>query len=133
MNLLIGIDPGTNTGLAVWGQGELLLVKSGTAVEVESYILDRLKTHGVKLRIEDARKRTWFGKAGRERLKGVGSVNRDCSRWQEFLEHHEIEFSMIHPKNNRTKLSAFEFKRLTGWAGRTNDHARDAAMLIYQG
>ena len=133
MNLLIGIDPGVQTGIAVWGQGELQLVKSGSAVEAENYILSRLDLHTVKLRIEDARKRTWYGKAGPERKQGAGSIKRDSQRWQEFCEHHELEFQMIHPKNNTTKLKADKFKRYTGWAGKTNEHSRDAAMLVYRG
>lgn len=35
------------------------------------------------------------------------------------------------PKNNRTKLTAEQFNRLTGWTARTNEHSRDAAMLIW--
>ena len=33
----------------------------------------------IRLFIEDARKRTWFGTKGREVLKGAGSICRD--RW----------------------------------------------------
>jgi len=30
-----------------------------------------------------------------------------------------------------TKLTADQFKRITGWHGRTNEHGRDAAMLVF--
>lgn len=38
--------------------------------------------HEIKLRIEDARLRKWYGNAGREELQGAGSVNRDASIWE---------------------------------------------------
>ena len=31
-----------------------------------------------------------------------------------------------------TKSKADTFKKLTGWTGRTNEHARDAAMLVFR-
>ena len=37
----------------------------------------------------------------------------------------------VPPMANRTKLPAAAFAQLTGWHGRTSDHARDAAMLIW--
>ena len=35
------------------------------------------------------------------------------------------------PKDNKTKLNADQFSRITKWEGRTNEHGRDAAMLIF--
>ena len=132
MTLLIGVDPGVNTGIAVYSEGALQLVESCSAIKAETFILKTVsECENVKVLIEDARLRTWFGSAGRERLKGVGSVNRDCSRWEEFCEHHQIEYQLIHSKNNKTKIKATEFKRITGWSKRTNEHGRDAAMLVY--
>ena len=136
MKLLIGIDPGVKTGFAVWGQGELHLVKSAMAVEVEEYIKSRIPIHGVKVRIEDARLRRWLGDNETEvqrKKQGAGSVKRDSQRWEEFCKHHDIEYRLIAPRNNKTKLKSDKFKRYTGWAGITNQHGRDAAMLVYGG
>ena len=30
-----------------------------------------------------------------------------------------------------TKLSAEQFRRITGWTEQTNEHGRDAAMLVF--
>ena len=38
---------------------------------------------------------------------------------------------MVDPTNNRTKLNAEQFKRITKYQGQTNEHNRDAAMLVY--
>lgn len=131
--LKIGIDCGVKTGFAVSQNGELRQVKTLKAVQAEAQILEFLAAKmPMKVYIEDARKRTWFGGAGRERLKGVGSVNRDCSRWQEFCEHYGIDFELVHPKNNVTKLDAAYFVMLTGWGERTSEHSRDAAMLVFK-
>lgn len=132
MKVVIGIDPGVNTGVAVADGGKLVSVGCMAAVKVEEMVLQTMIDNGGKLfvRFEDARMRQWFGSKGREALQGAGSIKRDCSRWQEFLEHHNIPHARIAPKANRTKLTADQFKAITKWQGRTNEHSRDAAMLV---
>jgi hypothetical protein len=39
---------------------------------------------------------------------------------------------LVHPAANATKKKAKDFIRMTGWTGRTNEHARDAAMLVFK-
>jgi hypothetical protein len=132
---IIGIDPGVNTGYSVWSRLEkkLLHVTTLVAAKAEDNIKRIMALDAVFLvRFEDARLRTWFGKEkGRDQLQGAGSIKRDCQRWEEFLTHYEIPFEEVAPINNRTKMSADEFKRLTGWEGRTSNHARDAAALVF--
>lgn len=134
MKVVIGIDPGVNTGVAVADGGKLVSVESMSAVEAEGCVMQCLEMYGlpnVFVRFEDARMRQWFGSKGREALQGAGSIKRDCSRWQEFLEHHNIPHSRVAPQANRTKLTADQFKAITKWQGRTNEHGRDAAMLVF--
>ena len=136
MKVVIGIDPGVNTGVAVADGGKLIRVESMNAVEAEGCVMQCIEMYGlpnVFVRFEDARMRQWFGSKGVEALQGAGSIKRDCSRWEEFLTHHNIPHARIAPKANRTKLTADQFKRITGWQGRTNEHARDAAMLVVMG
>lgn len=133
---IIGIDPGVNTGIAVWDRSgkDFYTIKTVTAVEAEACINFYRGVSNAKIlvRYEDARMRTWFGKEkGVAQLQGAGSIKRDCQRWEEFLTHYEIPFEEVAPKNNRTKMTAEEFKRLTGWEGKTNEHGRDAAMLVF--
>jgi hypothetical protein len=132
---IIGIDPGVNTGFAVWDRldKKLIKVKTLTAVQAEEMVKRDFLALDAKIlvRFEDARLRHWFGKAGREQLQGAGSIKRDCQRWEEFLTYYDIPFEEVSPKNNRTKMSAEEFKRLTGWNERCSEHARDAAMLCF--
>jgi hypothetical protein len=85
----------------------------------------------IRIILEDARLRTWFGEKGREALQGAGSIKRDCSIWCEFAELHGIALKSVKPAKGATKWDAETFKRVTGWKERTNEHARDAAMLVY--
>lgn len=130
---VIGIDPGTNTGLAIWSRvkKEYSLIKTCSIVEAQDIILKCYDCHHTFIRIEDARQRTWFGSVGREVLQGVGSVKRDCNIWEEFCRYYGYEFELVHPKRSKTKMSVKQFKALTGYKGSTSEHARDAAMLVF--
>ena len=69
--------------------------------------------------------------AERKKLQGVGSAKRDASIWEDYLTDLGVEFEMVAPKRNITKLSQERFKVITGWQNRTNEHGRDAAMLVF--
>lgn len=133
--ILIGIDVGKNTGIAVMTDGKLTTVETKSiigAMELVKYQINNAQVTGrqIKLYIEDARLRKWVT-GGREKLQGVGSVKRDSAIWEEFCVHYGVDFTLVAPKDNNTKLSADTFKRLTGWQGRTSQHARDAVMLVW--
>lgn len=130
--LLIGIDPGVNTGFATWNGEELTLdTTTITRAMAKLIVLKEQTDCHLHIFIEDARRRQWFGNAGRERLMGAGSVMRDCSIWQDFCEEQGIQYTLIPPKYNTTKLDAERFRALTHYKGRTNEHNRDAAMLVF--
>lgn len=143
--IYIGIDTGTNTGYAEWDskKGRLLEVDSlpiHKAMERVKAYADQEKATGEKLvcvRVEDPRQRNWFGtermtrEEERKRLQGVGSVKRDASIWEDYLKYLGVSFEMVAPKRNVTKLKQETFKRYTGWDKRTNEHGRDAAMLVF--
>jgi len=129
--ILIGLDPGVHTGFAMSENGVLVHVATFKACLAENMVEHHAKGKDAVVYFEDARLRTWFGSKGREALQGAGSIKRDCHRWEEWLEFHGIKFVKVAPKSNKTKLTADQFKRITGWQGKTNEHNRDAAMLIY--
>lgn len=128
--IYIGIDPGVNTGVAVWDSNSKKFLSIETMPILEAISKVNVYRDAVVI-IEDARQRKWFGNSGKERLQGAGSIKRDCQIWQEFLESNEITHYWVAPKNNKTKLDAMQFKQITGYVGRTNVHGRDAAMLVY--
>ena len=136
----VGIDCGVNTGYAVWDKKlkELLQVKSCMIHDALSAVsILNVGTEGsVFVRVEDARLRKWIPagrneKEERGRREGAGSVKRDSQIWEHFLKASNIDHEMVAPKNNSTKLKSDYFKKLTGWNEMTNEHGRDAAMLVY--
>lgn len=138
MKILIGIDTGVHTGFAVafdHGEGgELQKVQSLSITQAMQSVLEYEDEHDLKdimLYIEDARKRTWFT-GGREKAQGVGSVKRDAQIWENWCKEQGINFKLIHPAANATKKKVEDFTRMTGWTGRTNEHGRDAAMLVFK-
>lgn len=158
--LIIGIDPGTNTGYALFKYTtandtiELIGCDSYDITEVIEQLMLPIASgdkKDFKILVEDARERKWFGTAEsriyqkiksrqpvnaselstyKGMLLGAGSVRRDCSILEEFLKRYGYSYHMIPPKNSSTKVPAAAFKKLTGWNGRTNEHSRDAAMLV---
>lgn len=137
----IGIDPGVSTGYAAWDATERKLASVRTLKIHEAMeSVMQLRAAGLlhSVTFEDARLRTWFGKMDREQAKygaavreGAGSVKRDCSIWADFLGAHGIPYRAIKPQVGATKWKADHFARVTGWTGRTSEHARDAALLVF--
>lgn len=135
IKVAIGIDPGTNTGIAVWNKQDkaftqVACTKIHNAMQIVQYWADIVLTSGLIVRLEDARQHIWFGEDARKRIQGAGSIKRDCSIWQDFLEEKGIPYELVPPKENTTKVTAVYFNRVSGWQGKTNNHARDAGMLV---
>lgn len=138
--LYVGIDTGVNTGVAVWDTASYSFLSVETtsilkAIDVVRALAQKDKAN-VCVRIEDARQRRWIPNSHDYRREigraiGAGHVQRDAVIWEEFLETEGIGYEMIAPKRNTTKLDADAFRRVTKWAGRTNEHGRDAAMLVF--
>lgn len=137
--IYIGIDTGIHTGIAVWDseKGKFVYLDTLKIHEalniVSSY---EYKDIPLCVRFEDARQRKWIpfaknmtGELGR--AQGAGYVKAHCQIWEDFLTDYQIPFEAIAPRRNVTKLSAEQFGRITGYKGRTSEHARDAAMLVY--
>ena len=130
----IGIDTGTHTGLAVWDD-KLKKLTSLETIPIHramSRVLELSLSEDVFVIFEDARQRTWFGKDKNTyaKLQGAGSIKRDCSIWEDFCKDYQIPFLAVPPMKGGTKLSEAYFKTISGWKGRTSNHARDAAMLV---
>lgn len=135
----IGLDPGKHTGFAVW------VSTSRSFREVATLPIHRamervlaLSQEGpVVVVFEDARQRTWFPKERsnaeyRGHLMGAGAAKRDAQIWEDFLTDKGIPFEARKPRAGATKWNADYWAKVTGWTGRTSEHARDAALLVFQ-
>ncbi|RYZ48303.1 MAG: hypothetical protein EOP49_18995 [Sphingobacteriales bacterium] len=138
--IIIGIDPGVQTGVAVYDTKkknfeELRTMKLHDAFEL---VLNYKSLIGM-VRVEDARKRTGgFAamdarqeKSGAAVREGVGSVKRDCTAWEDFLIAKGIPHEMVKPGRAKTKITGDFFRKLTGWAKKVSIHARDAGMMVW--
>lgn len=135
----IGIDCGVNTGICVWDSARkkmqyLNSLPIHKAMDEVKY-WQRYSVDKIFVRVEDARLRKWVPhekneKAERGRREGAGSVKRDAKIWEDFLNDIGIPYELVAPKDNKTKVDAEYFKKLTGYDKRTNDHERDAGMLV---
>lgn len=140
MAILIGIDTGRDTGLAVWDSHRREFRAVATLPIHRA--LDAVRTWAndnpgeVVVYFEDARRRRWIPDTHdlrREmgRRQGAGSVKRDATIWEEALADWGIPFEAVGPHKGLTKWDAKTFAAVTGWTGRTSNHARDAALLVF--
>ncbi len=150
-DLFIGIDPGVITGLSIWDkiEGDLITVQSLKITDaiftvkllldfhlIDGYADGTFENYRKVIRIEDARLRKYLPKEKsiseqRGKLQGAGSIKRDCKIWEDFLIDYTVDFELVAPAAGRTKWTEDYFVKLTGWKGRTSNHARDAAALVF--
>jgi len=131
---VIGIDPGTLTGFALYDKEAKTLTAVMTVKVHEAFeLVRRMKADGFKIhvRVEDARKRKWYGPGSNAKQQGAGAIKIQCKQWEEFLKSEGISFDLVSPAQIKTKVDARKFKMITGWTARTSNHGRDAAMMVY--
>lgn len=134
--ICVGIDTGKHTGFAVWNTEKRKLDFVDTIPIHEALLRIWSQRHAnVEVYFEDARQRKWYGTStaeeDRNKLQGAGSVKRDSTIWEDALKDWGIPFHAVAPKHNVTKMTPEFFRALTGWKGRTSEHSRDAAMLVF--
>ena len=137
--LFIGIDPGVNTGFAIWDATSKRFLKVKTCSIVEAMADIKMLDHAqiVGLYFEDAKQRQYLPREAsvseyRGKLMGAGSVKRDSAIWREFCSFWGLPYVAVAPRKGMTKWDAKYFAKVTGWTGRTSEHARDAAILVFQ-
>ena len=148
--LLVGLDPGEQTGVAAYDSkaGRLKYCTSlgfwAMVRRFESELgpidpVDGLAPGLVVLVvIEDARKLPVYGRhddmRGRRRDKlarNVGRIDRDTQLWVEYLARRGYRVLLVEPSRGQEKWDAATFKKITRYQGRTNQHGRDAARLVW--
>ena len=111
----VGIDVGVHTGVVLWNSvgKKFEEVKCMPIHKAMDYVRGlAVQGYDIQVRYED-------------------DGSRDSGIWEAFLEDEGISFLPIPMKKNRTKLTKAMFEKMTGWRKATNEHSRDAAMLVY--
>jgi hypothetical protein len=129
----IGIDPGVKTGIAIWHRPSRKFVDLITT-DLDS-AWDKIREYSTDVTmvyLENPNLRKWFGKSGKERYQGAGSVKRDYGIWRKRLIADGYHWMDVSPQSVKSAHSHIVFKYMTGYAGaRTSQHSRDAAMMVY--
>lgn len=139
--IYIGIDAGRKTGVALWDAARQKFNRVST-LDFWGLInlLDQYREIGtdffrVVIENPNLNKPTFARKGetrqmGMKRSQDVGRNKEQSFLIMEYCKNHKIPFTDIRP--TQTKWSSETFKRLTGYTGRTNEHTRDAARLVWK-
>jgi hypothetical protein len=134
--MIIGIDPGANTGVAIYHDGKLSELRTMNALKLCAWIPGASPTLVI---LEDSTLTSHIftapGVAHRAALKvarNIGEVDAYCKIIKQVCGDLGIAYRSISPKDKGKKIDAKEFERITGWAGKSNQHERDAAMVAWR-
>jgi len=132
--VILGVDPGQHTGLAIFRDGKLSALRTIQPVELEAEIVALWPSRVI---FEDSRlqSHTWTKAASRaaaaKMARNVGQVDAWCSLIVAICAKHGIPAHGISPQGKGSKLNAEQFERITGWTASSNSHSRDAAMVAW--
>ena len=135
MSLILGIDPGAHTGVATYVGGQLTDLETVGPHQIERLIRGRLPARVV---FEDSRlqSHTWTSSASKaaaaKMARNVGQVDAWCYLITAICAELGIAAHGISPAGKGAKLDAKQFASVTGWTGKSNEHARDAAMVAWK-
>lgn len=135
-NIVLGIDPGTYTGMAIFHDGKLSKLRTTDLLGAIAFI----KAEPTKLvAIEDSTLLSHIftapglSKAASMKVaRNIGEVDMACKIIKQICGEQGIAYYSISPKEKGAKLDAKRFNELTGWAARCNQHERDAAMVAWR-
>lgn len=133
---LLGIDPGAETGLALFWPCGLTDLETIAPMQIERRIRALMPARVVfedsrlEKRVWNARAKTAYG-AALAASRSVGQVDAWCNLITAICAEMGIPAHGISPARKGAKLDAAAFARVTGWRARCNQHERDAAMVAW--
>ncbi len=132
--VILGIDPGQHTGIAVFTGGKLETLHTISPHQIPEF----LRESGAKRVIfEDSRLTSFVFTTVKSRpaalkmARNVGQVDALCSLIVAVCGDLGIACHGISPAGKGAKLDAKAFARMTGWLAASNSHCRDAAMVAW--
>lgn len=140
MPVILGMDPGAATGVAVYEGGVLVDLLTIAPNELERFLRERAAAGAGRVVFEDsrletrlwnARTKTAYG-AALATARSVGQVDAWCTLITAICGDLALPAHGISPTAKGAKVDAAAFGRITGWTKRCNQHERDAAMVAWQ-
>lgn len=135
MSCIMGIDPGANTGIAIYRAGQLVelqTIEPHQLVEaIETVDPDRVVFEDSRL-ISPTWKRGVSNSAQLKIARDVGQIDAWCRLIVATCERLGIPAHSVSPRDKGAKLNAEQFWELTGWTKPSNQHTRDAACVAWQ-
>lgn len=135
----VGIDPGRNTGVAVFDRqtGQIILARTVDFWTLFLEIIEDFPPEVTDVVVEDARKnKPTFAKLGddgerkREKIsRNVGGVQAESRLVIEGLK--ALGYTVLPIRPGGEKWTDEYCKRITGYQGRTSSHVRDAIRFCY--
>lgn len=146
---IIGIDPGAHTGFAIWDCKAKKITQIATFDFWECIEKIYELAYSTHFNFSDVRteiavvienpggNRPTFREHQtkfREKLsQNIGMNKRDAQLIIQYCERSGIKVLPIIPgKHSQSKVKPDVFSQITCWIGRTSQHGRDAAMLVFQ-
>lgn len=137
---VIGVDPGEQTGIAIYEGGKLVELLTMKPLEALAWIglHDPMPS---LLVVEDPRGQSYSFRDNPKDTKAVaftkgravGRIDLFCAMVENLGKEHGLSgLLLVTPRQKGKKLDAPAFKRLTGWTGRSNEHNRDAALVAWK-
>jgi hypothetical protein len=148
-NLILGIDPGKDTGIALYNTDDQILEQLTTIEgwQMVSTIMDLISRDKLQAVVfEDIRKQSHifnkgnklFNKTLAKRGRNVGSIDTYCEIIEKTCNKCNIPCYGLSPKEKGAKWEHKKRDLRNGcfldyfpyWKGKTNEHNRDAAKLL---
>jgi hypothetical protein len=130
--IVAGIDPGKSSGLAVYTHGTLTDLITNDFWGVIGWI--DLNPHAVFVVELPNTKSVWHKDAkARGAIERTGVNVGSCLREAELIiKYLGINGCQTIIEKPAGKVDSANFKDITGWNGRTNQHMRDACLLAHK-
>lgn len=130
---ILGIDPGTSTGLAWFEHGRLVGTSTIKPLDLPEAIA---KADMVIFENSILQSHVWTDQnasvaAAKKKARNVGQVDQICVQIMQLCGRAGKPYQAISPKGKGEKVSAERFEAITGYMRRTNQHERDAAMVVW--
>ena len=133
--MILGIDPGTHTGVAIISKGVIWKLETIEPHQIAEYLKAAKPSRVI---FEDSRLTSHNFTTVKSRAaalkiaRNVGEIDAWCKLIVAVCADCNIPCHGISPKEKGAKLSAEAFQQATGWTGASNSHTRDAAMCAWK-